>query len=296
MHIRPHRHIPLLLLLSALPCAAQTYLDLDFRNNVEATNAQFPNNSSLGPNYYSGQTMHFTNVTSQNGVSVDAVVTVSAKEGSYDLIGWIPHYNHQWTNRRGDLGAYAAFTGTYPDATSPALGGLTYQISFYVGGESLLPSDRFQTEIALSAFRFLVYDHDGEPSQAESIRTFYEDGFVGYQIRDGSGITTEADASSVIFHSQGSNLSETTDAGSFIAYYENTSSIQFQLLASTTHDAVGPLGGYLNTYGIFTAFDGSLSLINGDTANFGATVPVPEPSAILLLGITATAAFLRRKR
>ncbi|MFT4175834.1 MAG: PEP-CTERM sorting domain-containing protein [Luteolibacter sp.] len=295
-------HPPLLLrclgfvLFTALPSTAQTFVDLDFSHHVQSTNSMWPNNSSLGPHYYNGSSFHFTNVTNVNGTSVDAIVTVSGTQGSYDLVGWIPNYNNQGGSYPGHLGAYAVYNGDTPEAGSPALGGLTYQITFYTGGDSLLPDERYQTQMALPAFRFLVYDHDGEPSQSESLTAFYSEGFRGYQIRDGSGITTYTDGDSVTFHSRGANHSETDDSGSFIAYFENTSSISFQLTASTTHEAVGPAGGWGNTHGIFTAFDGSLNLVGGNTENFGAFMPVPEPSTALLGALAAIGTLLRRKR
>jgi|GEM_PF-1956972 len=294
MPLSPLRRIPFLSLLAILPCSAQSYVDLNFSSHVEATDAQWPNGSSLGPNYYSGTSMHFRDVATVNGTSVDAVISLVSTSGSYSLTGWIPEYNTTGTNT-GNLGVYSVFTGNYPDETSSALGGLTYQMTFYVGG-ALAEDQLFTTEIALPSFRFLVYDHDGEPTQSEAIRAFYSDGLTGYQIRNGSGITPVTDGSSVTFDSRGSNHSETNDEGGFIAYYENTSSVTFELLASTTHGATGPLGIPGNTYGIFTAYDGRLSLIGGDTTNYGAIVPVPEPSAVLLCAVGAIAALSRRKR
>ncbi|MFT3990483.1 MAG: PEP-CTERM sorting domain-containing protein [Luteolibacter sp.] len=292
--IPPHTFI--LLLLAAPPLAAQTIVDLNFSNHVESTNGMWPNASSLGPAYYSGGTMHFTDVATVNGVAVDAVVTVSGTQGAYNLVGWIPNYNNQSGANEGNLGVYSVFNGTYPDATTSAVGGVTYQITFYVGGEALLADERYQTQMVLPAFRFLVYDHDGEPTQAESLTAFYAEGFRGYQIRNGSGITTESDGLSTTFHSRGSNHPETDDSGGFIAYFEDTSSISFQLTASTTHEAVGPAGSLGNTYGIFTALDGNLSLIDGNTVNFGAFTPVPEPSFMLLTAFAAMGGVMRRKR
>jgi len=287
----PLRCIALLVALTTLPGNAQT--SLNFNTPVEATNAQYPNVSSLGPDYYTGRSMSFRNVATVNGVSVDARISLTSTSGSYDLVGWIPKYNSG--SSVGDLGIYAVYNGPQPDVSTPAVGGISYTLTFYEGGD-LAPGELFSTEFVVPEFSLLVYDHDGEPAQSEAIRTFFSDGFTGYQIRNGSGITAVNDGSSVTLQSRGLNHPETNDEGSFIAYYQQTSSVTFELLASTTHDAVGPAGSFGNTYGIFTAFDGNLSLINGNTANFGTFVPVPEPASVLLCMVGMTAGIFRRQR
>ncbi len=59
MHRPPSGYIILAMSLSPLTVLAQTFTDLDFSNNIQATNAMYPNNSNLGPDYYSGVTFDF---------------------------------------------------------------------------------------------------------------------------------------------------------------------------------------------------------------------------------------------
>ena len=264
----------------SLAAAAQNYLPLDFSQNVQATNAIYPNNSTLGPEYYSGFTFDFRNVTTSNGQSVDARVTVLGTAGNYNFVGWIPDYNSAGGQPEGDLGVYYRHDGSFAHPT----GGMAYVLTFYEGGGV------FENETVLTDFRILIYDHDGEPGQSESIRTYVNDGFTGYQIHDGSGIHTHNEGATYRFDAGGANQPETGPEGGFIAYYHNTSSIRFDMFA-TTH----PSNPAANN-GVFAAFDGDLSLTNGGTGNFGTFVPIPEPSTLFLAATALSLAVLRRTR
>ncbi len=267
-------------LLLPLTSAAQNYQPLDFSGNVQAMNAIYPNMSTLGPEYYNGLTLDFTNVTTRDGQAVDARVTIFSTTGAYDFVGWIPGYNSLAGQPAGDLGHYYRHL---PDV-SEASGGVSFSLSFYEGGGA------FTTPAVLSDFRILIYDHDGEPGQSESIRTYLSDGFSGYQIHNGSNISAVDENGAWRFDSGGMNLTETGPDGGFIAYYRNTSSLRFDMLATTYP------GNPSQNNGIFTAFDGDLSLLGGDASGFGSFVSVPEPSVPLLAASALSLLLGRRSR
>jgi hypothetical protein len=274
------RHVIQILLLAPLTASAQNILPLDFSQNVQDTDAIYPNNSTLGPEYYSGHTFDFVNVTTANGHSIDARVTILGTAGGYEFVGWLPDYNSDAGEPQGDLGVYYKHDGDF----SAPLGGIAYTLSFYEGGGA------FTNAAVLSDFRLLIYDHDGEPGQSESIRTYEADGFAGFQIRDGSGIHSHHEGDTWRFDAGGQGLSETGPEGSFIAYYQNTSSIRFDMFSTTSPS--NPAGNS----GIFAAFDGNLSLTGGLTTNFAAFVPVPEPSSASLTAAAISLSLLRRCR
>lgn len=284
MHCPPPGHIISTLFLTATVAAAQNFVGLDFSHNVQSTNAAYPNNSTLGPAYYAGLDLNFLNVADGVDARVEIIFQGSnylISEG-YEFVGFIPDYNQQGTaEAQGDLGVYYRSTN---GSLVPVTGGISYQISFYESGSN------FGTSKMLTDFRFLIYDHDGEPGQAESIRTYGQDGFVGYQLNDGSDIHMHDEGGTYRFDSGGMNKSEINAEGGFIAYYHNTSSIRFDMFATTQ-----PWLPQANN-GIFGAFDGDLSVINGNTNGFEPYIAVPESSTSLLLAGAASLAMLRRKR
>jgi hypothetical protein len=282
MHCPPLRRVTLFFCLSPLLAHAQNFVNLDFSNNIQETNANYPNNSTLGPAYYAGLTLDFANVSA----GIDARVSINYTTASgvspgYEFVGYIPNYDSAASQPDGDLGVYyRSILGN----TEAVTGGISYTISFYESGSN------FMASATLSDVRILIYDHDGEPGQSESIRTFANDGFAGYQIGDVSGIHVHDEGDSWRFDAAGTDLPATSADGSFIAYYQNTSSIRFDLIATTEPTLPGQRNG------IFAAFDGDLSLTGGLTTAFNPYVAVPEPGAALLtiLGISMMA--IRRKR
>lgn len=273
------RAVPILA-LAILDTHAQNYLPLDFSQNVQATNAIYPNNSTLGPDYFSGLVFDFLNVTTQDGQSIDARVSVLGSAGAYEFVGWIPDYNEDAGQPENDLGVYLRHTHDFSEPT----GGIAWTITFYQGGGA------FTDTAVLSNLAFLIYDHDGEPGQSESIRLYESDGLAGYRIADGSGIHSHDEDGTWRFDAGGENLSETNADGSFIAYYQNTSSIRFDMFGTTM--PTNPVGNN----GMFAGFDGDLSLIGGDTANYGALVTIPEPSSSALVAASLAMTLLRRTR
>ncbi len=288
----PHPGFTILIcILAASAASAQNFLPLDFSHNVQANNAIYPNNSTLGPEYYSGYTLDFLNVTSQGGQTVDARVTVVSTSGNYNFVGWIPDYNSASGQPEGDLGVYYRHDGFFdpPDPQNPnaerfSSGGISYTISFYEGGGA------FSTSTALSEVGFLIYDFDGEPYQSEGMRLYESDGFAGYRIYNGSGIHTSSGQGVWDFHAGGVNLSETGPQGSFIAYYQNTSSIHFDLYSTTS--TYNPAGNN----GVFAAFDGDLSLVGGQTGSYSPFVAVPEPATLPITVASAVLLLHRRRR
>lgn len=274
------------LFLAPVTGSAQNFVNLDFSQNVQPTNATNPNNSTLGPAYYAGLTLDFVNVAFVNEFAVDARVTINFATSpgvspGYEFVGYIPDYNSASGGPEGDLGVYYRSMLNNQVAVT---GGISYTISFYESGSN------FSTSQTLTDFRFLIYDHDGEPGQSESIRTRESDGFVGYQIGSISGITARDENGAWSFDSRGSGHPEDNADGGFIAYYHNTSSVTFDMYGTTQPWLPGANNG------IFAAFDGDLSLTNGSTSGFDSFVNIPEPSASLLAVGAASLAMLRRKR
>jgi hypothetical protein len=279
MHPSPQGRIQLLFLAIATNLCAQSYVPLDFSENKQMTNGLYPNNSTLGPEFYSGWTFDFLNVANVDGQSIDARVSVLGIAGAYEFVGWLPHYNEANGQPANDLGVYHRFDGNYAAPT----GGVAFNITFYQGG------DTFTTLATLSDFRLLIYDHDGEDIQSESIRAYYDDGLVGYQLHQDSGIHTHHEQDSVRFDARGFNHSETGPEGGFIAYYKNTSSLRLDMF-TTTIPTNQPW-----RFGIFAGIDGDLSLTGGSTAAFSPFVAVPEPSSALLAAIGASLCLVRRR-
>ena len=281
------RTIILLALLSTT-ARSQTYVDLDFSNNVQSASELYPNGSTLGPWYHSGSSLDFANAGSYNGTSIDvraSVIGLTDGEGpdfrdtsTYQWVGWIPSYNGSSAN--DDLGVYYRHDGNMLQPT----GGIAWTLSFYESGSN------FSTPITLPGVRLLVYDHDGEAYQSESIRTFANDGFAGYQLHNDSGIHVHDEEGSYRFDSRGEGHPETTADGGMILYYHNTSSVRFDLFSTTQSQLPGPNNG------IFAAWDGNLGLTNPATPGFGGFVAVPEPSSSLLIGVAGIALLLRRSR
>ena len=281
---------PRLALMAMLPAGAlaQTYVDLDFSGNVQPAGEMYPNNSTLGPYYSPAHTMDFANAGTYNGNSVDVRVSflgLTDGEGSsfratstYQWVGWIPDYNDSFSN--DDLGVYYRHDGNLDQPT----GGIAWSMSFFEGGGS------FSTPIELPGVRLLIYDHDGEALQHESIRAFGGDGLAGYRLHDNSGIHVHEEDGSYRFDSRGWGHPETTADGGMILYYHDTSSIRFDMFA-TTYAGIPP-----QNLGIFAAWDGGLGVNGGATDGFGQFIAVPEPSAPVLVAVAATGLMLRRTR
>lgn len=285
--IPPFRHLLCLAILQDSGFA-QSYVDLDFSNNVQPALELNPNGSTLGPNYHSGHVFDFTDAGVFGSVSVDVRATMIGltdgessnlrETSTYQFVGWLPDYNN--ANASNDLGVYYRHDGN----PAQAVGGIAWTLSFFEGGGT------FTTPVTLPGVRLLIYDHDGEPFQSESIRAFGNDGFSGYQLHENSGITALDEGGNWRFDSRGQGHGETVADGGMILYYENTSSVRFDMFATTSPELPGPNNG------IFAAWDGDLGVNGGGTDGFGGFVAVPEPSAALLIGIAGIGWTFRRDR
>ena len=278
-----------LILSGSLPVRAQNFTDIDFSRNIQATNAVNPNNSTLGPDYYAGLQLDFADVAWFQGASlgVDArveinyVVNNNPISPGYEFVGYIPDYNQASNQPEGDLGVYYKSQLNLQNQT---IGGITFTISFFESGSN------FSVARELMDFRLLMYDHDGEPGQSESIRLYGSDGLTGYQLGSGSGIHTHHENDTVRFDSRGEGHPEDSADGGFIAYYHNTSVVRFDMFATT--ETWLPAANN----GIFAAIDGDLSLTGGSTAGFNPYVPIPEPSFAAIAAGAAACGLFRRSR
>lgn len=273
--------------LFSAEASAQSYVDLNFSNNVQPALEMYPNNSTLGPYYTSIPTLDFTNAGSYNGTSIDVRVSmIGLTDGessdirdssTYQWVGWLPDYNA--TGASDDLGVYYRHDGNYAQTT----GGIAWTMSFYEGGSN------FSTPMTLPGVHFLIYDHDGEPFQSEAVRAFESDGLAGYRLSNTSGIGVQDEDGSWRFDAAGANQSETGPGGGMILYYQNVDSIRFDLFSTTLPGLPG------QNSGVFGAWDGNLGVNGGGVNGFGDFVPVPEPSTAALT-VAAMAGFVLRRR
>lgn len=259
-----------ILLICSTTRAAES-VDIEFDN---FSGSQTGTIDDLGP-YYSSSVMKFTDVASAGGVSVDLRVTASAW-GTHSFKGHLPDYSQTYGQPNGDLGLYYT-------ATSYGTGGLHYTLEFFEGGTN------FGTSFTVSQFDLLIYDVDGEYRQSEAFRAYFADGLTSYRLADSEDSVTAAHYSDgVLFTGPGDNTAETDAAAAAILTFMNTSKITLDFESTTTG---GPLPN-----GIFTAIDGDLSMLRGDTSDFGSPVTVPEPSGLIFLSAAGVFLMARRKR
>ncbi|MCB1229332.1 MAG: isopeptide-forming domain-containing fimbrial protein [Verrucomicrobiae bacterium] len=230
--------------------AEAEFVDLNFDNPVEATNGTFP---GIG-NYYSGSTMHFSNVANIGGQQVDARLSVTAVTGPYQFIGTIPNHSQSGGSEpNGDIGYLYQSTGA-------GTGGITYRLEFFEGDGT------YSTAYEIPYFSLMGYDVDGESVQSEEMRANEADGLVGYQLGSAPGsVTATREPTSVLFTGPGSNRSETDPSGAFIMYFANTSKVDLEMISTTSGSSPQPNA-------IFSAIDGDLSLLNGNLSGFNPPV------------------------
>ncbi|BDS05675.1 hypothetical protein NT6N_07150 [Oceaniferula spumae] len=253
---------------------AQSFSDLDFGNPVEASDSSHP---TYGPSW-TGNSISFTNVAP----GVDMKMTMSGIGTGLSVDGIFANYKSNNTNEpNGDLGfRYEASSYNYATITST--------LDFYKSGTN------FSERIEIARFRMMMYDVDGEANQSEGATFYAEDGLVGYQLAsaDASPRPSSVSSDHVTFTGPGTNKSETDTSGAMILHFENTDSIRLEMFANTT------AGNTPN--GVFTAFDGDLSMLGGDLSDFGDVelLPdaVPEPgTASMLVGALGALCLLRRR-
>lgn len=262
--------IVLVIIVLSFKCNA-SLINLDFSNQVEVndTSAAF----SLGP-AYTGNTMHFLNVGTQDGVTADARVTATPF-GIYSFDYHIPNYNQtSGAEPNGDIG----FIMT---SNAVGTGGLTYLFEIFdgTGGNS----NTFITPLQAELFSIMIYDVDGESSQSETFRAYFADGLFSYQTgtHASSLVATIDGPGEILFTGPGTNYSEQSTVGAAILNYRNTSSFTLNF-ESETYSSWGPNP-------VFSAIDGDLSMASDD---FEPPVSVNEPKFIFIFMIIA--AFLLR--
>ncbi len=217
-----------------------TTVDLDFSNHIESTNGS---SSWAGPTY-DGVSMHFLNVGTHDGKTIDAKVS-SNVFGDATFLFHAPNYKVGATQPSGDIGFLY-------QTNSAGSAGLIYTFEFYDGTEGL--SGTFSVPYTIPEFDMIGYDIDGEPSQSEQVRVFKSEGFFSYQLGSASASLTaeeSADGTSVLFTGPGTNYSETDTSGAVKFTYKNTSIVTLQFETVTTSTGPNP---------IFSAFDGNWEL------------------------------------
>ncbi len=242
--------------LASAPVYA-TSVDLDFSNHIESTNLS----NSFGPSY-NGPVMHFLNVGTHNGKTIDAKVS-SEIFGDATFLFHTPNYKDGGGQPEGDIGFLY-------QVNSPGSAGLIYTFEFYDGTDGL--SGTFSVPYTVPEFDMIGYDIDGEPVQSEQVRVFKNEGFYSYQTGSaGASLTAEesADGQSVLFTGPGTNYSETDTSGAVKFTFKNTSIVTLQFETVTTSGSPFPNP-------IFSAFDGNWDLdqfippvTSSDQSDFG---------------------------
>ncbi|MEW6993812.1 hypothetical protein AADZ84_06035 [Colwelliaceae bacterium MEBiC 14330] len=241
-------------------------INLDFSNHLEVndTSADF----SLGP-AYTGNTMHFLNVGTEDGVTADARVTATPF-GIYSFEYHIPNYNQtSGAEPNGDIG----FIMT---SNEVGTGGLTYLFELFDGTGS--NSNTFTTPLEAELLSIMIYDVDGESSQSETFRAYYSDGLFSYQTgtHASSLVATSAGPGEILFTGPGTNYSEQSTVGAAILNFRNTSSFTLNFESETyTSSGENP---------VFSAIDGNLSMESDD---FEPPVSVHEPKFMFIFMIVA---------
>lgn len=275
------RKLRLLLLLAGLALttlvtAQAQSVSLDFSSPVGTPTGT---NGLNGMSYYRTSTLDFLNVATSGAVVLDLRVTASAwggfTFGSAASSGYYADYSSNTGEPNGDLGVYHT-------ATSTGLGGVHYDMAFYLGGTS------FATPYTVGQLDLLIYDVDGEASQSELLRAYTADGLVSYRTSsNAASVTPSIFTGGVLFTGPGHNTAETDVSGAFIITYQNTSHFRLDFESTTT-------GTVPNS--VFSGIDGDLSMLNGDFSGFGSIVSAPEPSGALLVAIAGMLLQFRRRR
>jgi uncharacterized repeat protein (TIGR01451 family) len=176
----------------------------------------------LGPGYTGGLTMDFLAVATCEGTTVDARVTAVVQPGTEFATGatdrtargYIPNYKATTRGQpNGDLGLlYAAGNGN--------VAGVALTISFFDGTAD--QSGTFREACVVPDLQLLVYDVDGEPTQAEWFDAFYADGLYSYATGSATtSVTATPSAAGVRFLGPGKDCGETDACAAVALRYRN---------------------------------------------------------------------------
>lgn len=228
--------------------------------------------SSVVGNVVQATQIDFTNVATDAGTTIDARVTAALKDdtqfgsgnGNAGDAGYIPDYTSGASEPNDDLGFL--FYGNGIDAIED---GIVLTFSFFDGTGGL--SGTFSSPFTIAELEFAIYDVDGESIQSEFFRLAKADGLSSYRLGSGAQALTATDLGShVLFEGPGTNFPEDDASGAAILVFEDTDGFTLDF------GAVQSGGGSQN--GVFTGFDGDLSLVNPN--DFDPPVSVLPPSAV----------------
>ena len=271
---RAHRWIGVMCLLAAMAApqlGRAEPVPLHFDTFSPATNVTNVN-GQLGPGYTGGLTMDFLAVATYEGTTIDARVDAVVQPGTEFAAGttnrtargYIPNYKATASGQpKGDLGfLYATVDGNTP--------GVTLTLSFFNGTGDR--SGKFSDVYVVPDLRLLVYDVDGEPTQAEWFDASYADGLYSYATGTAAtSVTATPTDTGVHFVGPGRDVRETDTSGAVLLRYHNTSRITLAFAAEQYKEGVNP---------VFSAIDGdvSLSVTGGFQTPTVAPAPRPAPS------------------
>jgi hypothetical protein len=270
-------------------------------------------NFGFGPGITSN-VIHYKNVGTSGGVSIDAVVTAAVTGANYSFSEHVYNYS---ANTAGQPTGDAAFLYQIA-AGATGIGGMTYKIDLFQSGSN------YSTAYVAPDLRFLVYDVDGEASQGEALRVAKgtgTGGLVGYQVGNSTTaplplIVTD-NPTDYLFSGRNVNLAESNTSGGVLLYFQNTSSITFGFEANTNTASTVPTGAQAYPTGsptgnaVFSAIDGDVSLIGQNSTNFDSsghataaagfgayqtTTKIPEPFSIVGSLVGGAVAFGMRKK
>ena len=253
---------------------------------VQAAPLQFVNFSpaTTGNSIFGGvvenSEIRFTNVSNDRGVTVDAVVTATAKmftnfgngSGGFGKSGFIPNYTSGQAEPNDDLGFLF-----YGNGVNSMENGVVLDFQFFDGTGS--KAGTFSDSLTISELNFAIYDVDGEPGQSEYFRLDKADGLTSYRLGSTPQALTATDlGSQILFEGPGVNFPEDDASGAAVLTFNNTSGFTLDFGAVQTS---GPARN-----GVFTGFDGDLSFVNPN--DFGGSVivaPVPEIETYAMFAI-----------
>ncbi|MES2706236.1 MAG: hypothetical protein V4726_06475 [Verrucomicrobiota bacterium] len=265
--------------VAAAPAPVTAAQNLNFSKTSTPTDA----NGAFGPYHKFSPILRYTDVVTDNGNVIDALVTATTwgvtSLGTGSNSGLYSNYSQNAAEPNYDAGIY--FT-----SDTKGLGGVHYDIEFFLSGTT--------TPYILDEFSLMLYDIDGDNKdgvvwQQEQAKAYIADGFTSYRLLTGdSQLQPTGIEGGMNFKGTSVNWPELNANGAVILNYENTSRLRLDFYANT-------FGGTPN--GSFIGIDGDVSFAAGDFVNYTPPIPVPEAgTAGLLAGAALLGLTARRRR